>query len=471
LITELSSVEALSVISKNGVRPFRSVNLPLDSIARMLHVGTMVGGSIERSGNEMRIRVELIDAASGRSVENKSITRPFGDDFAAVDEVVREVAASLRVRLGKELQLRKWQAGTDNMQAWKLMREADDLRDRAEVAKRTGDVAASEAARRSAEQMLLQAERLAPRWTEPLVIRSRIAESRAFEALRSGGGAHTKLFDDALTIAERAVALNGRDPASLEQMAFLLFFRTEFAPPDRKSTGNELARAQDALELAVEIEPNRARAWNQLSMILESRGQFSQAKLAAERAHKADAYLRESLAVLARLFTTSFELGEDAQAKRWCEEIGKRFPHGVAHAMCVLHLMAWGENVKFGPTEAWSTVNDIRADPPQIQTAMRPRLIMLAAAVLARADQIDSARSVIRSTAASSVGDPERGFFQAIALTATGDHQEAIRVLGAWIQENPGSRSSLLLGRRFKALRRYHDFNVLTAQSPARSPD
>src|SRR5205085_1993116 len=128
LIDELSRVQALSVISKNGVLPYRNANLPLDSIGRALHVGSMVGGSVERSGEQVRIRVSLIDPASGRTLYANTITKPMGEEFALIDGVVQEVSEALRTRLGKEIELKHWEAGTDNVQAWNVVKNADEMR-------------------------------------------------------------------------------------------------------------------------------------------------------------------------------------------------------------------------------------------------------------------------------------------------------------------------------------------------------
>jgi len=54
LIHELSDVSTLQVISSNGVAPFRNADVPLDSIARLLNVGTIVDGRVESSATACR---------------------------------------------------------------------------------------------------------------------------------------------------------------------------------------------------------------------------------------------------------------------------------------------------------------------------------------------------------------------------------------------------------------------------------
>jgi hypothetical protein len=73
---------------------------------------------------------------------------------------------------------------------------------------------------------------------------------------------------------------------------------------------------------------------------------------------------------------------------------------------------------------------------------------------------------VIRNAALIAPDDPDRNFFQAIALTAVGDEREAIQLLSAWVVRNPGPRSTVLATRRLKALRGYPEFRALTGETP-----
>src|SRR6266487_4251221 len=79
LITELQKVHALSVVSANGVAPFRGKedSLSPDSIARALRASTLVDGSVEPVGDRVRVNVRLVDGTSGADVgERASFTLP-----------------------------------------------------------------------------------------------------------------------------------------------------------------------------------------------------------------------------------------------------------------------------------------------------------------------------------------------------------------------------------------------------------
>jgi TolB-like protein len=69
LINEFSDVRGLKVISRNGVAPYRSKAISLDSIARQLRVGSIVTGFVAPvHGDSVRIGVELVDATTGRQM-------------------------------------------------------------------------------------------------------------------------------------------------------------------------------------------------------------------------------------------------------------------------------------------------------------------------------------------------------------------------------------------------------------------
>src|SRR6266513_928791 len=79
LIRELQKVSALAVVSANGVAPFRGKedSVPRDSIARALHAGTLVDGSVEPVGDRVRVTVRLVDGISGADAgERVTFTLP-----------------------------------------------------------------------------------------------------------------------------------------------------------------------------------------------------------------------------------------------------------------------------------------------------------------------------------------------------------------------------------------------------------
>ncbi|HEX5724083.1 MAG TPA: BTAD domain-containing putative transcriptional regulator, partial [Longimicrobiaceae bacterium] len=117
LIHELSQVEALEVISRNGVKPYRSGTVPLDSVAARLRVGSIVEGSVQRTGDSVRLTVQLVDAATLAHLESRVLVRPLDQVLALQGELAEEVAGALRRRLGREVRLRQAEGEAANAAA------------------------------------------------------------------------------------------------------------------------------------------------------------------------------------------------------------------------------------------------------------------------------------------------------------------------------------------------------------------
>ena len=79
LIDELSRVNALDVVSRNGVAQFRDGTVSRDSIARALDVGTLIEGTVEPVGDRLRVAVRFADGNSGVDFERAAFELPAGD--------------------------------------------------------------------------------------------------------------------------------------------------------------------------------------------------------------------------------------------------------------------------------------------------------------------------------------------------------------------------------------------------------
>src|SRR5204862_1237997 len=126
LIGQLAQVPSLTVISKNGIAPYRDPAIAADSVGRALEAGTVVRGTLEDAGARYRVSVRLIDGASGADFRRASFEQPKGDVLKIRDTLAVKVAEFLRERLGEEVRLRQERAGTENPGAWSLAEQADN---------------------------------------------------------------------------------------------------------------------------------------------------------------------------------------------------------------------------------------------------------------------------------------------------------------------------------------------------------
>ncbi len=96
----IGRLPGLSVKAPRSAFSFKGKNVAVRDIGDSLGVRYLVDGSFQRFENRLRVRVQLIAAASDSIVWSDEYDRPFGDVFAMQDEIARGIANQLRVYLG-----------------------------------------------------------------------------------------------------------------------------------------------------------------------------------------------------------------------------------------------------------------------------------------------------------------------------------------------------------------------------------
>jgi len=99
LTTDLGQISALRVISRTSAMRYKGPDKSLPEIARELHVDAVVEGSVERSGDQVRITAQLIDAPNDRHLWAKTYERDLRDVLALQDEVAKAIANEIRIKL------------------------------------------------------------------------------------------------------------------------------------------------------------------------------------------------------------------------------------------------------------------------------------------------------------------------------------------------------------------------------------
>jgi len=99
LLTELSKLGALTVISRQSVIRYKGSDKPLREIARELQAHALIEGSVMRAGDDVRINVQLIEAAADRHLWADIFDRKLEDVLALHSDVVRAIAAEVKVTL------------------------------------------------------------------------------------------------------------------------------------------------------------------------------------------------------------------------------------------------------------------------------------------------------------------------------------------------------------------------------------
>ena len=127
IITALSKIEKLFVIARNSTFTYKGQAVDIKLVGREQGVRYVLEGSVRRGGDRLRITAQLIDAASGHHLWAERYDREISDVFALQDEITREVAAALQVELTEGEQARLWASGTKDLEAWELIIQAHHL--------------------------------------------------------------------------------------------------------------------------------------------------------------------------------------------------------------------------------------------------------------------------------------------------------------------------------------------------------
>src|SRR5882672_9329740 len=118
ILTRLSKIADLKVISRTSTQHYKSSPENLHEIARQLGVAHIVEGSVQKSGDSVRVNVQLIKAANDSHLWADTFDRKLNDIFSVESEVAKAIADQLRAKLtGQEEQVITAKP-TDNIQAY-----------------------------------------------------------------------------------------------------------------------------------------------------------------------------------------------------------------------------------------------------------------------------------------------------------------------------------------------------------------
>lgn len=100
LTTDLARSESLQVISRSSSMGYKNTNKPLPVIARELHADAVIEGSVQRSGNRVRVTAQLIRAATDKHLWAATFERDFQDILMLQDDVAAAIAEQVQARMG-----------------------------------------------------------------------------------------------------------------------------------------------------------------------------------------------------------------------------------------------------------------------------------------------------------------------------------------------------------------------------------
>jgi TolB-like protein len=117
ILNQLAQVPALRLVGRTSSFSFKGKNEDLRTIGARLGVAHLLEGSVRKDGSQLRVTAQLVRADDGTHLWSKTYARELRDVFTLQDDIARDVAQALSVKLDA-VKLNTAQGGTTNVDAY-----------------------------------------------------------------------------------------------------------------------------------------------------------------------------------------------------------------------------------------------------------------------------------------------------------------------------------------------------------------
>lgn len=118
IITMLSKHRWLNVVARNTSFGYKGQSINTQLLGKELSANYIVEGSVQRSGNRVRVNTHLIDTATGNQTWGEKFDRELSDIFALQDEITEKIVARLEPEIGLAERQKVVMSRPSNMHAW-----------------------------------------------------------------------------------------------------------------------------------------------------------------------------------------------------------------------------------------------------------------------------------------------------------------------------------------------------------------
>jgi len=124
IIHHLSRIKSFDkVISRSSAMSFKNSDKTLPEIAGLLKVNIVLEGSFQKSGDQIKITTQLIDAINDNHLWSEIYERPFGDIFDIQSEIAKNIAAKFKAEITLEEEIRLDKKPTESSEAYILLKK------------------------------------------------------------------------------------------------------------------------------------------------------------------------------------------------------------------------------------------------------------------------------------------------------------------------------------------------------------
>lgn len=415
LITDLAQIGALRVISRTSVMPYKGARKSLPVVARELSVDAIVEGTVLRSGNQVRITAQLIQASADKHLWAQSYQGDVRDTLSLQKQVASAIADQIRIELTPHEQAVLKNAKPIDAEAYE-----DYLRGRFFFSKRNS----SEKARGYFQQSIAKDPNYAPPYT---------------------GLADVYQLSDNPRLAresvQKALVLDNELAEAHNSLAELLY-----------RFGRDWAGSEREFKRALELNPNYAPAHHWYSMYLADVGRREQALAEAQKAYELDPL---SPVVGANLAKKLQENGQDDKAIEQAKRTLELEPNSaVTHA--VLGIVYEDKKLYADAIAEYKTALQLGGSPGEMRG--------LLGYVYAASGDLGNAEKMIRELKQLWPGHARAALDLAVVYSGLGQKDQALYWLGKASEKEVGDLIEVGQDPHFAALRTDRRFQAFVKQ-------
>ena len=292
ITTDLSKISALAVTARNTAFTFKGQAVDVCKVARAVHVGHVLEGSVRKSGERLRITAQLIDGTTGEHLWAERYDRELTDIFAIQDEISHAIVEALQVRLLPAERKAIERRGTSNAEAYDLYLMArncwiaGDFSD----ARRVGRVI----------RICQQAIEIDPEYAQAWALIA-LGQAHVFHGIGPNEG-----LDDGSAAAERALALDPDIAEARLPMAWKLVVQGRFDEANAK------------LAEAMRLNPDSWEVNKEAARLFYRQRRIDEAALHLERAMK---IVEADFHGWGMLFACYLAQGDEVRSRKCAEKI------------------------------------------------------------------------------------------------------------------------------------------------------
>jgi TolB-like protein/Tfp pilus assembly protein PilF len=322
LTGDLTRVSSLFVIARNSAFTYKGKAVKVQDVGREMGVRYVLEGSVLKSGDQLRISAQLIDATTGYHLWSERYDRPLKDIFALQDEIVQQIVTTLKLQLSLREQGYIVRKTTSNPEAYDYLLRGVELLWRL-----------TKEANTQARQMFEKAIELDPQYAE--------AYARLGEAYYMEWAHHwsqdPQALERTLELAQRAIVLDDSLPRARWLLGVVYMSKQQY----------DQALAEG--ERAIALDPNSADSYGVQAELLNAMGRPEEALRMLEQVMRLNPHYPATY--LMRLGSAYRATGRYAEAIAALKELISRNPNFVAAHMTLAYsyLLQWTDQLSQDP--------------------------------------------------------------------------------------------------------------------------